>query len=455
MTERTFYPLTSAQTLLYYNMKLGLKPAVVNICAMAHFEKDIDPKLMLEAMILGFEQNRSSSIRIVKIKEDGIRQYFSDEAPQGVEIVDFSAKSEKKFENYIKKLSQTSFPNGSMDTQLYKAKLIKKPDGMYALYYCVSHIIFDAYSLMQMADNVLTIYEALRDGKPVPDNRTDPIPAFEIDRKYQESPRKQKDIEFWAKEIFNTEPHYTSVSGMKHLIKGTRYGKTMAMLHPSAKHINYTIDKETVDAVNDFSVENNISPQSIYWLAVYRYMSKVCDDQQDVTFYSAIAKRWNKVLKHAGGTVAQAIPVRLNMPKTTTFIDACKQADRLKTSCYMHANLPILDINKIYRENFNIPIMKGYVSTNFTYQPYHIPYHESVPIHLTMHSTGANTVQLYLTIMSLDYSGCLNCNYDYNTYFVKPKDVQSMHEYLLWFLRTAVSNPMMTLEELTEMKKCF
>lgn len=446
--EKTLYPLTSAQHLLYYAMKFSLKPAVINISTMTHFESDISPELMLEATRLALKRNRSSSTRLVKVKGEGIKQYFSDEEPQGLEILDFSKKSEKDFEKFIQKASGTAFPNHALETQLYNIKLIKKCGGSYALFMCVNHIALDAYAIMQMVSDILKIYAALRDKQPIPENKNNPLPALELDQKYAQSPRRERDIDFWANEVFKTEPHYTSVTGLKYLKKGHRYGTTLKMLHPGAKHINKTLDKKIVDAVNDYARDNMVSPQCVYMLALRNFLSMESEKQEDVMINQMLTKRTNKGLKNAGCTLAQAIEIRLNISNKLRFKEACAAVNNLSLRYYRHSGLSTLDIKKYGESKYKKPIPCGYISTNFTYQPYMVEKVEGVPVHFSIHSTGANTMPLYLTVIGLDYSGNLTFNYDFNTGFVSDDDIGKMHKYIVKFLTKALENPDLTLEEL-------
>lgn len=451
--ERKLYPLTQAQDLIYYNLKYSIKPAVVNICTMMHFDGEIDPQLMMKAVKMGLLRNTAASTRIVKTEDKSIKQYFPENPTvEGFSLVDFSKKSQKAFDKYITKMNRTPFPNRSIDVQLYNVKLIKKPDGKYALYMCVNHLAFDAYSLMYTASDILAIYVALRDGKELPENKYDIVGAIEGVQKKYESEQKNIDLKYWHDEVFSTEPHFTSINGMdsKEWVKGKNYGKAVNLLRPKAKHINKTLKKETVDRMNSFAAENKISPKLFYLLAIRSFLGKKSGYIEDIMMLDVLMKRSTLKEKNAGGTFVQGMPARMNFSNSLSFIEACEKVKNIQYGTFMHAIPSTMDVIGTYESQYKKPPTCGYAFLNFTYQPYSVQAPESVPVHFSMLSNGYNALPLYLTVMPLDNSGDLNFNYDFNLAFANDETIEEMHSYILRFFDKVLDNPQITLRELMD-----
>lgn len=449
--KREYYPLTFSQMLMYYNMTYSREKSIVNICATIHFDCEMDKDLLLQAGTLALMRNKSSSIRLHKDGKD-IKQYFSEQPPEAIEVLDFSDKTEGELEKCIDRLSKTPAENKSIDVQLYKVKLFVKPDGMYAMYFCVSHIAFDAYSLMQMASDIVALYAALRDGKALPVNKNNPLPAFKQDWEYIQSKQYQDDEKFWT-DVFADEPLYSTVNGTKskEWVDGKRYGKAMNIFCSKGKHINFTLKKEIVEAVRDYAIGIKVSPQCVYLLAVRSYLAMKSGNTDDVTMVNTIARRATKVQKNAGGTRVLGTYFRMNFPNTLTFREACDVMQTKQYQYYAHSNMSTTQIIRIMKESHGTPQTCNYASGNLTYQPYMVANNETVPVHLTTHSNGAAIMPFYLTIMALDNSGNLNCCYEYNTSFVDDEKMEKLHNYLVKFLTTAVKKPDMTLEELMKL----
>ena len=419
---------------------------------MVHFDAEIDLNLMLQAISLGLHRNRSASIRMRK-EDKTIKQYFSDQPPEAVIVMDYSDSTQEALDADIAKWSSAEFPNNSLDVQLYKCRLIKKPNGFYAVYFCVSHLAFDAYSLMMNATEILHIYEKLLLGHPIPLSKSDPLPSYKTEWEYFKSPVYQADKDFWRNEIFATEPLFTSVNGdaVTPPVKGKRYGKTADILRIAGNHQNYTLKAEIVNKVNDMAKSLRISPQCFYLLAARSYLSKVNSNADDVTISNTIARRATLAEKNAGGTRVQSVLFRMNFSNSLTAQDALLEINALQKKYYSHANLPTFDISAIFREKFSSPAGFGYNSMYLTYQPYFVASNQTLPVHLTTHSNGSSNMPLYLTVMALDDSGDLNFNFDYPVKVTRPEVPKAVFDHMVKVFNAIAENINIPISELNQL----
>ena len=450
--EVKLYPLTSPQQMLFLSQKYSYKKSIVDICTMLHFEAEIDQNLMLQAINLAMLRNKSASIRLRK-EGKAIKQYFSDKDSEPIIVMDYTGKEEKELEADIDLWSRTPFPNNSMDTQLYSVRLIKKPDGFYAVYYCVSHLAFDAYALMATASDMLDIYVALRDQLPIAPSKADPIKCFQDEWDYHKTEKYQKEIAFWRDEVFAEEPQYTSINGLNcsHHIKNKKYGVTLKLWQISARHENHRIPATLVNRVNDLAKSLRVSPQCLYLLALRSYLSKENGSVEDVTIFNTVARRATLLQKKVGGTRVQGIPFRMKFSNSITIEEACEEMYSLQIKYYSHSNIGATEILNEISKKHNVPDCRGYHTMSVTYQPYFVAGKSGIPFHLTTYSTGANTMPVYLTIMALDKSGDLNCNYDYIIKFVRDGVPKAIHEHLLKSLEAMCDNPKIKLDDLNRL----
>lgn len=451
--EPTYHPLTTAQQIMYVSQKYSFKKSVVDICTMLHFDCDINPNLMLQAIHVAMLRNQSSRVRLHKVGKE-IKQYLSDRAPEPVLVMDYSDRTQEELDADLDLWSRTPFPNSSMDVQLYSIRLILEPSGYYGIYFCVSHLAFDAYALMATASDMCRIYVALRDMLPIPKAKGDYLKCCETDWEYRESKRMEKDLAYWRDEAYATEPMFTSVTGAPPK-KGLRVGKTTDIINSSAYHVNYPISAELVSKVNARAKELGVSPQCFYLLAARSYLSRTNGNEEDVTINNTVARRATILQKHAGGTRVLAVPFRMNFASDTTLEDALKQMYQLQAKNYSHSDLLITVIFNLAYNKFGIMKNKGaftsYTSMSLTYNPYSVALPEGIKAHLTTYSNGANTMPIYLSIMALDDSGALNCNYDCMESFTKPDTAQHLHTQILKALEAMSSGDSMTLGELNNL----
>lgn len=454
-TKVKLYPLTESQEVMLLNLKWSFgHEEIVNICATMHFESETDPNMLLQATSLAMLRNKSSATRLRKVGKE-VMQYFSQKAPDPVIVMDYTGSTQEKLDEDIAKFSSTPFPNKSMDTQLYSIRLIKKPDGFYGLYFCVSHIIFDAYSLIMTANEILTMYECLRDGLPIPQNKCDPISVLEQDLAYQNTPQFKTDYEYFENEVFGTEPLFSGVCGETVAVKKgqqMRYGATMKLGQVKASAKQYRIEAELVNKINAFAAERKLSPLTMFYLALRSYISKVNGCQEDVMLQTNIARRGTLAEKRAYGVRVNGVKMRLALPNSTKLPEALLATSEVLFKTMAHANLSTSKVIDMYEKKYSVPPMFGYDVVNFTYNPVFPAQHEDLPIHFTLHTNGAFAMKAYLTIMPLDASGDLVCNYDYQFATTKPDTVDNMHKQLVAALKAMLNNPEITLGELANLK---
>ena len=451
--EPTYYPLTTAQQVMYVNLKYCFKKSVVNICTMLHFECEMDPNLLLQSVHVAMLRNQSSAVRVHKVGKE-IMQYLSDAAPDPVIVMDYSDRTDEELENDINTWSQTPFPNKSMDTQLYSIRLIKKPNGFYGFYFCVSHLAFDAYALISTASDMMKIYAALRDGTAIPRAKGNYLRLCETDWEYRKSEKYEKCLDYWKKEVYNTQPLYTAVepSKMKPAKKNPRTTQDVNIFNSKGYHVNYTLKADIVNSVSEAAIGMNISPQCFYLLAVRSFLSSINNDQDDVMFLNTVARRATLLQKRSGGTRVLSVPFRMNFDnKTMTVKEALNTISTLQAGYYAHVDFLITDIiGDFFIDEFHKGEMDGYHTVNVTFNPFSISLPEGIKARLATYSNGANAMPVYLSIMALDDSGDLNFNYDCMTCFTKPDTAKKMHEHITKALKAMVENPDMTLLDLNK-----
>lgn len=213
--------------------------------------------------------------------------------PQPIEIVDFSDASEEELKSYLKKEGTTAFPNKSFDTPLYKIKYIIKPDEKRGVYFVVSHMILDAFALIFMTEDAFTIYEALRDGRPLPKPFLSGLSLLNKEREYLESSECKRDLNFWD-EVFKDEPLYNSLlpAGPKDYDRNKRTGnQTYIGLKNKSDSWIGKIPAEFVEKTAKFAKKHEVSMQSLYMLPIRNAHSRANNFSEDIMFNNILAQR--------------------------------------------------------------------------------------------------------------------------------------------------------------------
>ena len=447
------YPITSGQMMIYYTQKFCYKKQISNICAVVNIENDVDEALLYQSVLLAAMRFPSMNCRITN-KDDKLMQYFVDTIPELIHTVDLSACSEQEIDSTIDKWSAVPFPNKGMDVPLYRINILKMPGGKFALYFCVCHMIMDAYALMGLTTYISQIYAALRDGTAFPVLKKTPMECYMSGFSYFTSEKYQKDQAWW-KELFKTEPTFTSMNGTtgRDYVKDKKYGVVLRSWKVTADHLNLRIPKEIVEMVNSLAEQYMVSPHTVYLVAMRAYLSAVCGTE-DVTFMDTVARRSTLVQKHAGGTMVNAIPLRTTFSNDMSLGDTLVQMFRTQRETYRHADVPCGQILQMIKQIHNPPVgmvNHNYTSVSLTYQPYFIYDESAFRCTFQRRKSGAAATPLYLSIMPIDNSGDFWVNYEYLTDLVRRDSLEKSHAFMLNFVRYGFKNPDSTVADL--MKK--
>lgn len=450
--EPEYFPITTAQKLLVMSYQYSLKKHCVNIPALIHFDCEMDLSLLTQAVTLAVMRNETCRLRLHKQGKEVV-QYLSDEAPAQIPVLDYSDLTEEEMTKILDKWSQTPFPNGSMDTPLYVVKLYRRPGGYYSMFLCANHMGFDAYTIVYIASEVHTIYGALRDGTAIPPVKSDYRKLCQQDFDYLTSPRRQADLDFWT-EVLTPEPYAcTPEPSMYKRKNGSRWARRKSIFSDKGYQLNFTMKRELAEKVNAAAAERRISPQCYYLLAARSYLSMMEGDQNDVLLQNAVSRRATLLQKHSGGTLAGAVPFRMNMDNAaTTVADGLRQIHTLQKQYLAHTDFNVVEVMNTLQDKYGVPmIASGYDHVLLTFSPYQATRPEGVHSHLATHSNGTSFLALYLNIMALDESGDLNFNFEYLKVSATPETCERMFNHMMKALEAMVENPSMTLLELNHL----
>ena len=452
MVKRTYYPLTTGQMILMYSQKYSVKKQINNVCATFRITNKPDIEILRQAIILGIMRFPCMSFRM-SMQEREMVQYYYDGFPRSIDVLHREKATDKELQEEIDRWSSEPFPYRGLDTCLYRIKLIKRADEQYILYFCVCHLIMDAYTLMRYISYVEEAYEALINGTPIPDISCRTLDLHTKDREYMESEQYKNDLEWWDKEL-DEEPRFTTINGLD----GTEFdperrtGVILRLWQVAADQMNIRIPKEVVSAAQDYAMSKRISPQAVYLLAIHSFLGEVCGTE-DVMTMNAVARRATVVQKNGGGTMVNAIPFRTILPREKTFDEGLQMIYQKQRQVYKHADAPCGTVLQNLAKKFHVKqglVGRGYASVSLTFQPYMAGGSGALEYTFRREKNGAATIPLYISIMPYDQSGDLWANCEYIKNYIQPENVEKLIAFIIKFIDEGVKNPQKTLEELTE-----
>lgn len=430
----------------------GAPRAVLNLPTRIDLESEIDEEKILSAMRLSVTRLPFCTIRLHELEDGTFLQYYCKDEPEGIEVVDMSESTEEEVDSYILKMASTPFDNNCNDSQLYNYKLIRTPGGKHTIFFCGYHVIMDTFGVMHVITYFDKAYDALINGKELPEPGIGIEKHIEQSWEYKKSEKEKKDIAWWC-EQFATEPHFASMNpkGSPEYIEGKNYGHAQTLPQFRACSMPRRIPAETVAKINEASLSLNVSPQLYYMLALRTFLAGN-SGSNDVTIATTGARRATLMQKNCGMTLAHMVSWRSIIEDDITVKDALLKLSVIQKDLYRHISVDMADYTSVVWKKFNVPEASIYKSVVFTYQPYFNVENTSLKFKATHVNVGITPYPLYLNLMPQDASGDLWADYIYAVGYLMPENLERFHAFMLKFVNSAVDCPEKTIAETT--KEC-
>ncbi len=452
----TFYGMTAAQNILFYNQKFTLHKQVNNIFTLMLLEQPLDFNILRQAIGKAYAQVDALRIRLKKINKR-VMQYFIPAYEPKIGMLDFSGKAQIQMDRHLYRLA--SKPFYLLNRPLSRVWMVRSPEGQCGIYLGVSHMIMDSWAICILMKHVMDLYraEAGEAEQPRPPALHEPLLIQDLD--YKNTAQYQKDLEFWQAECRQEEPWYTHINGPSVLEEYRKKRKNPRLqaasgftLRTRALHEVLTIPAEDVAKMVAFCAEHTLPLQVLFLLGVRTCLSKRNKRQKDVSLYSTVARRSTLAEKRSGGTRVHPVIFRTVISEADSFLSAAKQVAARQTEVYRHAGIDMLEVKQLSDNAYRGGDPVGsYQSVCLTFQPVQLALSDGAAVHTKWYCNGVSSQPFYLTVMDDDGSGGLRCYYEYQRSVVKQQTVLDFHADLLSTMLIGVENPALPVGQLLDL----
>jgi len=447
MSKPEYFRLSSDQVALYVYVA-GAPRALLNMPTRVDIEEEIDEEKILEALRLTVTRLPFCRIRLHEYEPDNFLQYYCDDEPEGIELVDMSDKTDADVDEYLLEKAREPFPNDYNDVQLYDAKLIRGPEGKHTVFFNGYHMIMDSVGLITVITYFDKVYSALIHGAELPVPVIGPEKHIEKSWKYKESSRAQADIDWWRAQ-FDTQPVFSSMNPKPspEYVEGTTYGLPLRFDQFLCSSLVIKIPAETVSKINDAALKNNMSAQVYYALALRTWLYKM-SGSEDICFDTTASRRSALFERDCGMTIAHQLVWRSVIPGTLSFAEALRKLDISQKDMYRHTGVELKDFLNYTNERYGFPEDAIFRSLVFTYQPYFTTEGVELKFKANHVNTGYAFQPLYLNLMPHDGSGDLYADYLYSHSYLDGENLKRFHEFMMKFILAGIENPEKTVDGL-------
>lgn len=459
--KRDCYPLTPAQMVHMYTLKLSPTHEIVNIGTGQFLQTKLNLAALREALNRAVERCESMRLRIWEDPETGeLWQYVMPYENRYFEYYDFSEWDEEKAHAVLQKW--TSQPFDTFRGELSRIVIVSMPNGYNGYYFNVHHACMDSCSVITFTRDVMAIYCHLMYNMPYPTPMTSYIASVKKDLEYEGSKKQIRDTAYWQEKLAQPEPIYTDFTGLGRLLElrrenqnpEQRWGK-LSTPDGAGNTITYDLDVESTNKLIAFSEKYDIPVGVIILHAIRTVLSKFNNNETDITIRNFISRRSTVLHKKCGGVRMHCLPLRTIIEPSATVLESMQIIKKEQQEQFLHADYSTMRYYYEERMRYGYEQDGTYHSISFTYQNASmkslIPYLKNIPFKSRWYSSGKQPQPMYITAMHRPGDGGLTFYFGYQTAVATPEEIEFLYYFAGRVLFRSIENPDKTIQEIIDM----
>ncbi len=431
------FPVTFAQQRLWFLDQLQPDSASYNVAW------SIQIKGQLEVQAL--ERSLSEIVR----RHETLRTVFAEENGEPVQmvcaarsltlpVVDLRSHATPPGEAQCLAVEESQRPLDLKNGPLVRARLLQLAEDEYVLLLTLHHIIFDGWSRRIFVQELATLYEAFRDGKPSP---------------LAELPLQYADYAVWQRRHFQG----------KNLDKQLAYWKTQLAEAPASLDLptdrprpavqsfrgavkTLSLPLELTERLNHLSRQQNVTPFMVL-LAAFQTLLSRYSGQEDVLVGTPIANRNRAEIEGLIGFFANTLVLRTKIPVDMPFGDLLARVKESALGAYAHQDIPFEKLVEELRPERSLshnPLFQVLFSLqNAPRQAFELAGLQLKPLEV-----GGSTAKFDLSLFLVETPSGLRGRMEYNTDLYDEATIGRMLEHYQVLLEAAVANPALPVSEL-------
>ncbi|MDD2627297.1 MAG: amino acid adenylation domain-containing protein [Clostridia bacterium] len=357
-------------------------------------------------------------------------QYFN------IDVFDMSNKSVECKNELEKKIAMKPFE--IIKSPLYYFAIVKESSDKGYIIVKLHHLISDAWTYGNVANQLSEHYEAFLSGKEIIEKKSSYINYIETEQEYISSEKFQKDRVFWQEYLKGfKEPVGLKYRENNNDIKGKRY--------------SIKLEEMFNNKLKDYCKENKLSPYTVFITALGIYIHRTTG-REDIIIGTPILNRSNFKEKQIMGMFVSTMPVRFKIDETETFLNMCKKSSLESMKLFRHQKYPYSLILEDFRKNNNLK--DNLYKTMVSYQNARANYAEDKKYKSRWIYSEDIQDEFAIHIMDMDETGILEVHFDYLVALFEEKEIEYIASRILEIIKDGITNnkiieniEIMTLEE--------
>lgn len=444
-----FYHFTYSQDVIRLQSKYALFKRVLNILFSLTFDDGFDEALMRQALDKLYERNDCLRLRFVKQGKETM-QYFEPERKPG-KIPSLRFETNGQYEAFFRRFRRK--PTDLAKGDVLRVVFAVNPEGKQMVICKISHYAADTYGIGVLAEDLMGIYHALRDGKELP-----PAPgSFEEiirkDNEYREdTAATERDKEFFHDYFFNlhgNHPVYCGTHGIRNdrWLKCKRKGKfsiPMMMIRCDTYPLQFVIPSALTRQAEAWCEEHAISLNTLFFMGFTLTLSLLNERETRLCNVEILNCRGSLADRRTAGTKAQGMAVCTDIDYGKGFLANTTTLSEEQKELYRHTRLSYLEGEIMQHDSWKFSMLDMLNCSGFSY----IPFISHEGVQLELHSNGKGALITYVALMHDMTRNEIFVNYDVQTRMVTPLQLVDFQNRYIRVLETVLADSETPLDRL-------
>jgi len=453
---RTYYDIFGSQQLPLRQLQYSLHKESTQIVFYMIVDQRLDFELLKSAVNQEIARNDCLRIRFKK-HEGKLKQYFIPEYKlENIPFLDFSDKTKEEQDSILSQDAHT--PLKTKKDEMYRFIFYRTYDGRTGIYLNISHIIADLCGVLVIFSDLLDVIIAAVNGTPMPK----PLALFEDCLKkdlqiFNNKEEIEKHKQFYKEYYSKYGPSfYAGPDGMRSLNKlrlkkkdpNLRYMTMNTFFFDKSDNYGIHLPAERAAPILSFCEKNNIPLQTMIYVGMRTYLSRINEGTDDVTFMIAVNRRITLADKRSGGCRVNALPLRTVISKDKTFMQAIEQTQEIQFQILRHADFLFVFHQEEIKAMEHMSLLSWTQSMLFTCVPLSLSLPEGWRCEFGNYSNGRFTMPLYTVVVPNINEGGLDFHFEYMVRILQPYELETLLEQSVRIMEAGVTNPDITIGEL-------
>ena len=402
--KKDVYRLTNPQKNIWELEQINGEATPINhIMSIMKLKGNLEEELLEKAMNKIIEENDSFRLKFIKNGQE-LCQYVEEYQHVPIDIKHYGTEDiTEAIEEYQKMPLSLN--------KLFAICLVFTPSYTYVLYK-THHIISDAWSCTQFADQIKDFYEKLSKNEPEEAFKKPSYLNF-IDREnaYFETSKCKQDEEFWK--------NYIQTISTTKLFKGLDIDKK------EGKRYSQPISNTLFNSIHNYCEKNKITEYA-FFLAIFSiYFSKIYN-LNNIIFGTTFLNRQKRFHEfECTGMFVSTLPLTVKVEKNDNFLSLCQTISATNLSLFRHSAYPYHNIQELYCEETreNTSLYEIGFSYQINKQENSMENNDSGDCSWLYSGYQNNPLSIHLTTLNNEKL----LNYDYLTDCFSEFDIQKMN----------------------------